>query len=130
MTWIRRWGPALLLMAVIFGLSAQPRASLPDFASWDLLVKKGGHMFGYALLGAAYLRGLAGSRPTAPRWRLAAVAVALAAIYGASDEFHQSFVPGRGATVVDVLIDTLGAALGVAGSLAWLQRRAGQADAR
>jgi len=39
-----------------------------------------------------------------------------AALYGVSDEVHQSFVVGRSPLATDVLIDTLGALLGV---LAW-----------
>ncbi|MDQ6796262.1 MAG: VanZ family protein [Chloroflexota bacterium] len=42
--------------------------------------------------------------------------------YGATDELHQVFVHGRGPSPVDVLIDGLGAALGLA-VYAWLARR-------
>jgi VanZ family protein len=45
--------------------------------------------------------------------RAAVIAVALATGYGATDEFHQSFVPGRGPAFSDVLIDLVGASLGV-----------------
>jgi VanZ family protein len=110
--WISRWGPAVLMMAVIFAASSFPSRSLPRFGSWDWLVKKGGHMLGYGLLAAAYVRGLAwGARPT---WRQLLAAILLAGLYGATDEFHQSFVPGRGAAAADVAIDTLGAAIGIA----------------
>ena len=40
--------------------------------------------------------------------------MALASLYGATDEFHQSFVPGRDSDVLDWVADTLGAALGAA----------------
>ncbi len=116
-----RWGPAILMMAVLFVASAQTKATVPDLAEWDWPVKKGGHLFGYALLGLAYLRGLTGGqRPAA---RQAVLAVLLAAAYGATDEFHQSFVPGRGADVLDVGIDALGAALGVGAWWAWERTR-------
>jgi VanZ family protein len=108
---ISRWGPALLMMAVIFTASSFPGRSLPHFGLWDWLVKKGGHMLGYALLAVAYARGLAGgARPT--RRQLLA-AVALAGLYAITDEFHQWFVAGRGAAATDVLIDAVGAGLGV-----------------
>jgi len=45
------------------------------------------------------------------RWSL--VAVTVASMYGISDEFHQSFVAGRAATVTDVLVDCLGASVAV-----------------
>ena len=34
-------------------------------------------------------------------------------IYALSDEFHQSFVPGRDGNIVDVLIDSSGALVGI-----------------
>jgi VanZ family protein len=105
-----RWGPALAVMAAIFIASSFPSRDLPDFGLWDRLVKKGGHAAGYALLAAAYLHGLArGRRPTA---RQALLAVLLAGLYGITDELHQSLVPGRRPSPVDIGIDTLGACLG------------------
>ncbi len=53
-----RWLSALFVMAVIFALSSLPSASLPDYGLWDRLVKKSGHMAGYALLSLAYWYGL------------------------------------------------------------------------
>ena len=108
---ISRWGPALLMMAVIFTASSFPSRDLPSFGVWDWLVRKGGHMLGYELLAVAYARGLAaGARPTR---RQLLVAVGLAALYAVTDEFHQLFVAGRGAAATDVLIDAVGASLGV-----------------
>lgn len=109
---VKRWGPALVVMAVIFTASSFPSRSLPSFGPWDWLAKKGGHMLGYALLAAAYARGLAGN--TRPTRRQLLAAVVLAGLYAVTDEYHQSFVPGRGAAAADVLIDTVGAGLGVA----------------
>lgn len=107
---VLRWGPALAMMALIFTASSFPSQDLPNFGLWDRLVKKGGHMLGYALLTMAYARGLAaGARPT--RRQLLA-AIALAGLYGITDESHQLFVAGRGAAATDVLIDTVGASLG------------------
>ena len=57
----------------------------------------------------------------AKAWRLSAVAAlaaALAAVYGVSDELHQSFVPGRTADGADVVADAVGAVLG-AGAGTW-----------
>jgi VanZ family protein len=64
---------------------------------------------------------LSGER--APSRRDLALAVLLAGAYGASDEFHQLFSAGRGAAPLDVGIDTLGAAAGIAEWL-WLRQRA------
>jgi len=114
-----RWGPALLVMIVIFIASSQPKAVVPQFGSIDWPVKKVAHVVAYGLLGIAYFYGLAGGQW--PKFRLAIAAVLMAAAYGATDEFHQSFVPGRGAGPADVGIDTLGAVAGLA--VQWLVGR-------
>ena len=41
----------------------------------------------------------------------------LAGIYGITDEFHQSFVPGRNAAAADVVADFIGAVLGSLGAI-------------
>jgi VanZ family protein len=41
------------------------------------------------------------------------IAIIICLLYAISDEFHQMFVPGRSAQVLDVFIDTLGSSLGV-----------------
>lgn len=106
----RRWGLALGVMVVIFLASSIPSAQMPRFEVWDVLVKKGGHFTGYAVLGALYLRGLAyGQRATRRAWGLA---ILLALLYALTDELHQRFVSGRGATLTDVGIDTAGALVG------------------
>lgn len=118
----KRWGPALVAMGLIFAASSQTKAALPDYGGNDWLVKKTGHVVIYAALAWAYLRGLTGGqRPIT--WRVAGLAVLLAALYGATDEYHQSFVAGRGATVVDVGIDAVGAVVGAALTAAWQRRR-------
>ena len=102
-------------MLVIFLFSAQPSSNLPDFDWLDRVVKKGGHVLGYALLAHAYWRGL-GFRAD-KQW----IAWLFALLYAISDEFHQSFVPGRSASVWDVVIfDNLGALLAL-----WLGSRSG-----
>ncbi|MBN2500350.1 MAG: VanZ family protein [Anaerolineales bacterium] len=112
--WVR-WLPAIMLMLVIFIFSAIPDAGLqtqfspdpvkiPNFGVANRVVKKLGHLLIYALLARCYLYGL-GKHDRRTRW----IAFGLAVLYGISDEFHQSFVPGRGAGPVDVFIDACGA---------------------
>jgi VanZ family protein len=110
---VLRWLPALLVMLAIFLFSAQSSSELPNFDWVDWIVKKGGHMTGYALLALSYWRAL-GFRQG--RWWLA---WCLAVLYAVTDEFHQSFVPGRSASIWDVLIfDNLGALISL-----WLLNR-------
>jgi VanZ family protein len=103
---ILRWGPALVLMAIIFLLSASPSDEMVNFGSYDFLFKKGAHMVGYGMLALAFLRGLGYQRKNH-----IIIVLLLVFLYAASDELHQSFVPGRNASSVDVLIDVVGAAL-------------------
>ncbi len=110
--WIRRWGPALVVMALIFIASATPGRELPEFGGWDVFLKKGGHMLGYALLAVAYCHALNNGKGTR-RFKLI-TAVCLAILYAISDEFHQRFTPGRTASPVDVCIDTAGGTIGLA----------------
>jgi VanZ family protein len=105
---VLRWLPALLMMLVIFYVSAQPSADLPYFAWADRIVKKGGHMIGYALLAISYWRAYHFQRQ---KWWLA---WCLAVLYAITDEVHQSFIPGRFPSIWDVLIfDNLGALIGI-----------------
>jgi VanZ family protein len=102
---IPRWLPAIAVMAIIFGFSSIPSQEMPSFGFWDLIVKKGAHMLGYGLLALSFWYGL---RLDRRRWWLALL---LAVIYAISDEFHQSFVPGRHPSWVDaLLVDGSGAA--------------------
>jgi VanZ family protein len=109
---LRRFGPALLMMGLIYYASDTPGPDLPHFGLVDLFMKKGGHVVGYALLGLAYLHALA-PRGTA-RPAAAALAIALGTAYGALDELHQGSTPGRRPSGADVAVDTVGAGLGVA----------------
>jgi hypothetical protein len=114
------WGPVLLQMAIIFAASSIPNlGELPGGIS-----DKTGHSIGYALLGGLFLRAFARGRLRDVTWRRALAAIALAILYGISDEFHQVFVPGRSADRYDVLADSLGATLGVA--VGWLAGAAGR----
>jgi VanZ family protein len=65
-------------------------------------------MLGYALLGMSLMRG---QRQLS--WQGYLLAVAGCTLYALGDEFHQSFVPGRNATLVDVAIDLTGCLIGL-----------------
>ena len=109
---VRRWGPAILLMVVIFLISGTPGSDLPEFGGWDTLAKKGGHLIGYAVLGAAYYYAVNSGRIATRRHFF--LAVFMAAIYALTDEWHQKFVPGRNSSLIDVCIDTAGGLIGAA----------------
>jgi VanZ family protein len=103
-----RWIPALFMMIVIFIFSSRPGDSLPNFLSWDYFIKKTGHAIGYALLALTYFHWL---KYDEKRYWLAWL---LAVAFSATDEFHQSFVPGRHPSAIDVLVfDNIGAMFGL-----------------
>ncbi len=114
------WGPDVLQMAIIFAAS-----SIPDLGRLPGGISdKSGHSIGYALLAGLLLRAFARGRLAGITWRAAAVAVLLATMYGASDELHKAFVPGRSSDRYDVLADFIGSMIGVAiGWLAGVARR-------
>lgn len=118
MVLLHRWGPALLVMALIFFFSSLSSDSVPDFGKFEFSVKKGGHAVGYLLLGRAYLLGLGPGRKSP--W----LAWGLCLGYAITDEVHQSFVPGRGPRVEDVGIDALGALIGLLPAMIKLRRGA------
>ena len=81
-----------------------------------MFVRKCAHLAEYAVLALLVWRALRkeSARENTPwRWSKAALVLALVALYAASDEFHQAFVPSREASVWDVLLDTSGAAFGL-----------------
>jgi VanZ like family len=92
------------LMLVIFILSAQPAAG--HHAWWVIVIRKLGHITGYALLAAAWWWALAGVVDRPLLW-----AVGISLGYACTDEFHQTFVRGREGTPRDVGIDAIGMAI-------------------
>ncbi|MFN3741704.1 MAG: VanZ family protein [Anaerolineales bacterium] len=105
------WLATFLWMGVIFFLSSRPADELPFFGLYDLLVKKSGHLVGYAILGWLFSHSWE-SLKIDLKWAQA-LALLFSLLYAITDELHQSFVPGRHASVIDVLIDTIGIAVGV-----------------
>jgi VanZ family protein len=114
-----RWLPALLVMAAIFGFSSIPSSLMPDFGGWDTFVQKGGHVLGYGLLALAYWGGLRFEK------RRGWLALLFAVIYALSDEFHQSFVPGRHPSLVDALVIDAGGAAAALGLVYWWRVKRG-----
>lgn len=101
------WGPALIWMAATFVVSHQSRVEIP-FGAPDYI----GHGVSYAVLGVLLMRALAGGTLQGMRTGLILPAVLIAAVYGISDEYHQSFIPGRMASVSDIVADGVGALVG------------------
>lgn len=92
-------------VALTFVVSHQPVVVIP-FGAPDYVA----HALNYAVLGALLIWAMSGGSQAAMTPPLMASAVVVATVLGIADEFHQSFVPGRDATVQDVMADAVGAA--------------------
>src|SRR4051794_31266199 len=118
------WLPPLLLMAVIFALSAQPDLN-SGFGVLDLAGRKVVHATEFGLLCFLWWRVLARLAPVPVSAPVLAASFAIAVAYAATDEWHQTFVHGRKGSPVDVAIDAAGAAIAVA----LIARRGNRRDA-
>jgi VanZ family protein len=98
------------VMAVIFFLSHQPDIPLPQTVSFQDKIL---HLIAYGVLAATVLWAIHPVRSPAACFGV----VVFCLLYGISDEFHQSFIPGRSPSIYDVYADVLGAVLVVAGHL-------------
>lgn len=102
-------------MALIFYLSSQTIDELQERGLRIALQDKLQHLIAYALLALLLAQALAGRWLRFPTTGQAIVAVLIASLYGASDEFHQSFVPTRHPEFGDWIADTAGALLALLG---------------
>ena len=103
----KRFLPPAVVMATIFLLSHQPRGVLPLPALLGL--DKLAHLVVYGLLAASIIRAFGERMCQLRPGRVVTIAILWCLAYGLSDEFHQSFVPGRSPSGLDVLADTVGA---------------------
>jgi len=120
-SWLRRLSllMALSWMGLLFYLSHQPSLPTPSlFSGQDKLI----HAVVYGAL-AAMLLAAQPLRGGQYSWRQIGTSVLIASLYGASDELHQYFVPGRSAEVGDWIADTLGALIAALAIAWWVKNR-------
>ncbi len=149
---LKNWLPVIACMVLIFSASSDRQSShrssrlIEPFLRWlfpqltndavwwiVLLVRKLAHLTEFALLALLLWRALRRPGDRSWSWCQARNAWLIAALYAASDEWHQWFVPDRQASAWDVLIDASGAAAGLVGLWAlgcwrkwWLGRKPDQ----
>jgi VanZ family protein len=100
---VKLWLPVLIWASFIFYLSAVPYLSSGLEKFWDVILRKIGHIFVFAVLFLLLARPLKKSL----KW-----ALILSLLYAVSDEWHQSFTPGRSPGLADLCFDFAGVFLG------------------
>src|SRR6059058_387121 len=138
---LKHWLPVLIWLGVIFlgstdMLSAEhtsrflvpflrwldPQISFATLNAIQFGIRKLAHLTEYAILAMLLWRALrSGARWQMKMSILFLVAALACAIFAASDEFHQSFVPSRTSSPVDAMIDICGALVGLA--ICWVFAR-------
>lgn len=100
------WFPVIAYCVIIFIGSAMekplPETNVPQLDRFLHAVEFGGLCF-------LLIRALKKSFPEMPRRKMFIIAVSCTVLYGASDEIHQIFVPGRVSSIIDLFFDSLGA---------------------
>lgn len=103
------WLPVILYCALIFCQSSGPApVSVPELPYSDKLL----HLAGYSLLSALFFRAYQTTRFRDRFYLVALLSILSATLYGASDEFHQYFIPSRSADIWDAFADFLGSVCG------------------
>ena len=108
------WVPVILYMAAIFVVSGQSDPPKPEDVP-DVSL----HALAYFGLALLLIRALSDGRWRGVTVTTLVVAVVIAIAYGASDEWHQSFVPERHADWRDLRADAIGAATGAVAVRLW-----------
>lgn len=113
--WLNKNFPPLFWAFLIFLGSSLPSAKASDNGLIDFAVHKLVHLFEYGVLYLLYYRSNVEDLLEKKTDKIF-LSLLFVLLYGAFDEYHQSFVPGRSSRVHDVLIDFVG---GILGLLVW-----------
>jgi VanZ family protein len=124
---LRAWWPAFLWAGFIFTMSTDsfsaehtgrffepilrwlfPALTADQFELAHHIIRKSAHFVEYFIFFVLLYRGVRAGR-RGWHWSWAFLAWGIAAVYSATDEIHQIFVPSRGASAWDSLLDTTAA---------------------
>lgn len=128
-TWGRKllaWSAVVSYCGLLYYLSDQPRLHFPEVVPSSDTVA---HVAAYAVLGWLWTVALRETWEGCSSLAVVFFALIFTLGYGLSDEWHQSFVPGRVSSAADVVTDVIGGGLGAGSFFLWTKRRAGE-DAR
>ena len=114
---IKLWLPVILWAGVIFFFSSQAINRPAPFSWTDFIFKKTAHVTEYAIFFFLIFRAMSKNRQEVSK-KVFVWSLAIAVLFAFSDEWHQTFVPGREGTLRDVGFDSIGSLL----SLNWIKR--------
>ena len=139
---LKYWLPVFIWLGVIFAGSSDifsaeqtsrylipflrwldPQISPSTIAVIHFALRKISHVTEYAVLAALLWRALRSASAFRAKMSMVSVGVWVAcAIFAASDEFRQSFIGSRTASLSDVMIDSVGALMGLTFCLVFARR--------
>ena len=141
-SFLKYWFPVLLAMAFIFWMSTKtfsaentyiviepiirfffPTVSRRKIAVLHMLVRKSAHLTEYFIAGLLLFRAFRSGSSERWKWRWVLSTLAAVVLIAASDEYHQTYVSTRTASIVDVGIDAVGGVLSLSVSAWWFHRR-------
>jgi VanZ family protein len=143
---LQNWAPVIFWATLIFVFSTESfsgahtggiveallRQSFPSLPVNEIerihtLIRKLGHLSEYFIFALLLMRALRAETDDKSMLQAIFLSVLLTILYAATDEFHQSFVPSRSASVTDVMIDAAGGSCGTL--LSYLRNRRSKAPA-
>lgn len=129
-SFVKYWGPVILWMSFIYWMSSEtfssqntgsvlgpilrllvPQISPQGVDLTHAFIRKAGHMTEYFILSLLSFRAFRGNSASSWNCRWSFSALIIVVLWAGLDEFHQSFVPARTASAVDVGIDAAGGSL-------------------
>ena len=138
---VRRWFPVIIWLGFVFFMSTGTFSAentfsvvgpilhflLPGLSSDRVetihgIIRKSAHVFEYFVLGLLILRAFRANSSLQWKWRWPLFAAIGVLLWALGDEFHQSFVPSRTASMMDVGIDTVGGVLAQVVGIFWYRR--------
>lgn len=108
---LRFWLPVISWGLVIFLFSSKPTGRASEIHWQDFIFKKTAHVLIFGLFAILLYRAIRQEKVENKNAGLLSIFLTFA--YGVTDEFHQSFTPGREPTFRDIIFDTIGAILAI-----------------
>ncbi|MBU2543750.1 VanZ family protein [Patescibacteria group bacterium] len=110
-TTLNAYLPPIIWAGLIFFLSDQSKLPSTPQPLFDLIFKQTAHVVVYAILYLLIRRAVFKTQQIKNKLRAKLIILLVVFLYALGDEFHQSFIPGREATWIDIAFDMLGATL-------------------